>query len=107
MSTAPFKNCRNCAHLGSDDSGGDFSSYSWPVCNLEKTKANLKSFPFLKEQDCHAPEFWRYMDIDEELSDMWREESKESDFVHPIKTLARFREKYCQSAPTPSAKGES
>lgn len=65
------RNCRTCSRLGSDTEGGDYSAITWPVCSINNPKANLKSFPFKKEQKCHIPDFWQYLEYDKEIENIF------------------------------------
>lgn len=46
-----FANCVNCKYCSTEN--------GYAECLKEKPKANLRSFPFIKEQDCWAPTFWK------------------------------------------------
>ena len=91
MSEPYARNCRFCVHLGSDDGGSDYPSHSWPICTVngldENPRANLKSFPFKKEQSCHVPDFWLVLEADAELKALF--DGNNLDVVHK-----RFEEKY-------------
>lgn len=50
-------NCASCCHL-SQESEGDYGQYTYFLCDDTPGKANLKSFPFKKEQACWQPDFW-------------------------------------------------
>lgn len=93
------RNCINCADLGSDGDGYEYNG-TWPICNADKPRANLRSFPFKKEQPCHDPGFWQYVDLDPELSALFDEEARQPGCVFPEKAMARFKEKYLTAAPS-------
>jgi hypothetical protein len=72
------KNCFFCNGLGSDDSGDDYGSNPFPVCNIYPWKDNLKSFPFKKEQKCHIPNFWAVLEVDKEMIELYDKDDKEN-----------------------------
>lgn len=100
------RNCLNCNNLGSDGDGPEYNG-SWPVCTADRPRANLRSFPFKKDQPCHEPGFWQYIDLDEGLKAAFDGEVKTlDDGCWPEKTLAMFKEKYLAAA-QPSPGGET
>lgn len=93
------RNCLNCELLSSDDSGDDCGSGSFPVCDRTYLKddigydfTELRGFPFKEEMPCHVPNFWAYLELDPELSQIhdaepdWQEKAN--------KAYQRFCEKY-------------
>ena len=76
------KNCLTCNRLGFDDDGGDYVAHSWPVCletylvNGVVDRTEMEGFPFENEQPCHIPDFWKYLELDEELGALFDEEMK-------------------------------
>lgn len=90
------KNCRFCVHLGEDDSGGDYELHSFPICEKNYQKSNLKSFPFQKPQPCHVPDFWKVLEVDHELMMLYRKDTQNDSFPTLVNTQSykKFVEKY-------------
>lgn len=91
------KNCYFCHNLGSDG-GDEYSGYgAYPTCEVMPGRDNLKSFPFKKEQKCHVPDFWKVMDIDKEISDVFHN-STDTDYdlgnVDDWESWKLFKKKY-------------
>ena len=88
-----IKNCLSCTYFGSDDSGDDWGSNPFPVCEKDIGKDNLKSFPFKTEQSCFVWDFWAVCEQDEEIGELFYKDNKDLKMDN-WESWKRFREKY-------------
>jgi len=71
------RNCYFCIYFDSDDSGDDWGSGAFPICNIDDDKIENEDFPFTAEQkclDCFQYDFWAVCDADEEIQKLFFED---------------------------------
>jgi len=86
-------NCENCGHLSSDDSGDDWGSNPFPVCDKDLSKTYLKSFPFKKEQECCVLDFWAVLEKDKKMKALFDKDNHDLQ-ITDLESYKMFKKKY-------------
>jgi len=87
-----IKNCLFCVYH-ENEYGLDTGNVDY--CAKNTGKDNLKSFPFKTPQKCHHPDFWKVLQVDSDLQNVYyMENADEKKDIQRTKTYHKFISKY-------------